>query len=259
MKKPFWFAALGAAASCLAAQASVAQVTEAGMGKIVPVELYVCNLVEGKGQADVDAVVAQWNAYMDEHEIDDYAAWLLTPYYYGTGQDFDMIWMGASKDGTSMGNGAHLWITEGGEVAAAFDEVMQCGVHVGLASSMYQSPPDNATPSSSIMTMSDCKMDEGTRYSDVRSAEIKWAKYRKEHGSKAGMWHWSPSFGGGDQDYDYKIVYAYPDFRELGKDWDMIANGGGRDVSSSLFDGLDDCDDERVYVARSVRAAQLRK
>ena len=259
MQKPNGLAALSAAACLFASQATLAQVSEESMGKVIPVELYTCSFHEGKGQNDLNAVIAQWNTFMDEHNVTDYAAWQLTPYYYGTGQDFDLIWMGASKDGNAMGNGTQLWITEGGEVAAAFNDVMHCDQHVGLASAMYQSPPDNATPGSSVMTMSDCTMNEGTRYSDVQSAEIKWAAFRKENGSQAGMWHWMPNFGGGDQDYDYKIVYAYPDFTELGSDWEMIANGGGRDVSNDLFGELDECDDERVYIATSVRASQLRK
>jgi hypothetical protein len=236
-----------------------AQVSEESMGKIVPVELYVCNFKEGKGQADFDAAAAEFNTFMDKRKAKGYAAWQLTPYYHGADQNFDLIWMGASSDGKTMGRDTHAYLTEGGDVAAGFAEVMDCPVHVGLASAMYQSPPKNDTPTSAIMTMSDCSMNEGTRYSDIRSGEIAWAAYRKENGSKAGMWHWYPDFGGGDQDFDYKIVYAYPDFQELGVDWEMVANGGGRAKSDSIFGDLDECDDARVYVARSIRAANLRK
>ena len=109
MKNLYRFATLPAAATLLASQVAVAQVTEDGMGKIVPVELFVCSFVEGKGPEDLNAVVAQWNEFMDDRKVNDYAAWLLTPYYYGTDQDFDVIWMGASKDGNAMGNGTHLF------------------------------------------------------------------------------------------------------------------------------------------------------
>ncbi|MDP5052310.1 MAG: hypothetical protein NWP69_00855 [Congregibacter sp.] len=259
MNKSHRGAALTAAVLVFSAQATFAQVTEDGMGKIVPVEMFVCNFVEGKGQADLDVVVKQWSDFMDDKKIRNYAAWQLTPYYYGGEQDFDMIWMGASSDGNAMGNATHEYVMNGGEIAAGFEEVIQCRAHVGLSSAMYQAPPDNSTPSSSVMTMSDCKMEKGTRYSDVRAAEVEWAAYRKDNGSKAGMWHWYPSFGGGDQDLDYKIVYAYPSFKELGSDWELIANGGGRVKSDDIFGDLDECDDARVYVARSIREAQLRK
>lgn len=259
MKKLNGIAVVTAAASLFATQASFAQVTEDSMGKMVPVEMFVCDYREGKGQEDLDAATAAWNQFMDDRKVKNYSAWQLTPYYYGAGQDFDMIWMGAATDGNAMGMGTHDYLMEGGDVAAGFAEVLECRAHIGLSSAMYQSPPQNNTPASGIMTMSDCSMNEGTRYSDVQAAEVEWAKYRKENGSLAGMYHWYPSFGGGDQDFDYKIVYAYPDFKSLGADWEMIANGGGRQKSQGLFADLDECDDERVYVARSIRAANLRK
>ena len=252
-------AAMTAAATLFASPATYAQVSEDGMGKIIPVELWVCTFNEGKGLEDLEAVNAQWNAFMDDQRLKDYGAWLLMPYYQGTNQDFDVIWMGAAKDGNAMGEGAHAWITEGGEVAAAFEEVMDCPVHVGLSSAMYKEPPRNDTPQDSIMTMSDCKMNEGTRYSDVRKAELEWAAYREDQGSEAGTWHWFPVYGGGDQDYDYKIMTAYPNFKEVGADWEQVANGGGRAKSQAIFGDLDECDDERVYVARNIRSVNLRK
>ncbi len=259
MKKLHRVAAFTAVVSLFATSATFAQVSEDGMGKVIPVELFACDFLDGKGPEDLNAVIAQWTEFMDDRKTDSYAAWLLTPYYYGMEQDFDVIWMGASTDGNAMGQGTHDWLTEGGEVAGGFAEVINCRAHIGLASAMYKSPPQNETPESSIITMMDCNMNEGTRYSDVRSAELEWAKYMTENGSEAGTWHWFPVFGGGDQDYDYKIVNAYRDFKLLGADWEQSANGGGREAANELFGDLDECDDARVYVARSVRAAQLRK
>ena len=123
---------------------------------------------------------------------------------------------------------------------------------------MYKAPPNNETPASSILTMMDCKMNEGTRYSDVKASEIKWAEYQTEAGSESGTWHWFPTFGGGDADYDYKVVTAHASFVEFGSDWEQFANGGGRDASTDIFNDIDECDDARVYVGKSVRSAQLR-
>ena len=78
-----------------------------------------------------------------------------------------------------------------------------------------------------------------------------------EAGSTAGTWHWFPAFGGGDAEYDYKVVNAYENFSELGKDWQHNANGGGREASADIFGDLDECDDARVYLAKSRRAAQI--
>ncbi len=238
--------------------AANAQVTMDSMGKVLPVELYACKYNDGQGPDDLDRVVGAWTRYADERNVNDYAAWTLVPYFYGQEQEFDFIWMGAYSDGNAMGRGEHQWLMEGGEIAAQFDAVADCYAHVGLGSAMYKSPPDNATPQSSILAMTDCKMHEETEYDDVRKAEIEWAGYMSDNGSTAGTWHWFPMYGGGDQDFDYKIVNAYADLAEFGKDWEQGANGGGREKSQSLFSELDSCNDARVYVATNRRAAQIR-
>lgn len=237
---------------------AVAQVSEDSMGKIIPAHLYACNFNDGQDASDLDDVIERWNRFMNEHEVDSYAAWTLVPYHFGPDQTFDIIWMGAYRDGNAMGAGTHIWLTEGGDLQDDFAEVLTCNAHVGFGSAMYKSPPDNATPGSSIISMSDCKLKDGMRYADVRAAEIKWAEYRTENGSTAGTWHWFPQYGGGDADFDYKILTTHADYNELGKDWERNANGGGREVSQGLFSDIDDCDDSRVYVATSRRAAQLR-
>jgi hypothetical protein len=258
MQQALRLAAVCAALSLSATSVSVAQVSEDGMGKVLPVELFACNFNDGKDMGDLERVNRRWNEWMDENNADYYAAWLLTPYFYGAEQDFDVVWMGAHTNGKVMGEDTHKWITEGGPVSDAFNDVISCSAHVGLSSAMYKAPSGQVTPASSIISMMDCEMNEGSRYSDVRSAEMKWAKYMTEQGSAAGTWHWFPVYGGGGQEYDYKVVTAYPSFVELGVDWEQFANGGGRAASMDIFDDVDECDDARVYVAKSVREAQLR-
>jgi len=237
---------------------AMAQVSEEGMGKVIPVELFACSYNDRQDAGDLDQVVARWNSWMDERNNDNYAAWTLTPYHYGPDQDFDVIWMGAYKDGNAMGAGTDQWFAEGGDVNEGFEEVLSCDAHLGLASSMYKAPPNNETPGTAIITMMDCELNEGHRYSDIKTAELAWAKHMTSSGSTAGTFHWAPVFGGGGAEYDYKVVNAYANYTELGADWERFANGGGREVSTETFADIDDCDDARVYIATSVRAAQLR-
>jgi hypothetical protein len=65
-------------------------------------------------------------------------------------------------------------------------------------------------------------------------------------------------YGGGDAEFDYKVVFAYPDFKQLGTDVEMILNGGGRQVSQSIFGDIDECDDARVYITKSIRTGKIR-
>lgn len=237
---------------------AVAQVSESGMGKVVPVELFACTYNNRQDADDLNSVITRWNRWMDQRNVDNYAAWTLTPYHFGPEQEFDLIWMGAYSDGNAMGAGTDLWFAENGGLADDFEEVITCGAHLLLASAMYKSPPNNETPGTAIITMMDCKLNEGHRYQDIKAAELKWAEHMTNSGSTAGTFHWSPVFGGGGADYDYKVVNAYANYTELGADWERFANGGGREASIDIFADIDDCDDARVYVATSVRAAQLR-
>ena len=77
------------------------------LDKFVPTELYACKYNEGQGSDDLDAVVGKWNAYMDESEADAYLAWTLTPQYFTDEQDFDVLWLGAWKDGNAMAINAY--------------------------------------------------------------------------------------------------------------------------------------------------------
>ena len=106
--------------------------------------------------------------------------------------------------------------------------------------------------------MMNCELNEGNRYSDIKKAEMQWAKYLTSNGSSAGYWHWFPAYGGGNSEFDYKVVFAYNNFTELGADFEHGANGGGREAGQENFADIDDCDDARIYLATSLRTAQLR-
>ena len=251
-------ACLAVAGLVLFSAPSFAQVSAEGMGKVVPVEMYACKFNEGKGRSDLAMVIDQWNEYADDSDMDDYAAWLLTPFFFTPEQDFDILWLGAYRDGNAMGSGLHNWISNGQELSAAFAEVVDCIAHVAYSSAMYKAPSGGNAPESGLISMMDCKLNEGHRYSDIKAAELKWADHLLESGSDAAFYHWRPMYGGGDADFDYKVVFAYPDFVQLGADVEMLLNGGGRQVSQSIFGDIDECDDARVYITKKVRAGKIR-
>lgn len=250
--------AFAVAGLLLAAAPGIAQVSADGMGKVVPVELYACTYLEGKGSGDLAKVIEQWNRFADNDDMDDYAAWLLTPFFYGPEQEFDLIWLGAFRDGNAMGAGLQNWITNGGEIAEAFGKAIDCSAHLAFSSAMYKAPAGNNPPDQGFISMMDCKLNEGQRYADIKAAELKWAQHLGETESKGAYYHWMPVWGGGDADFDYKVVFSYPSFEEIGADFERISNGGGREVSQEIFGDIDECDDARVYIAKSIRSAKIR-
>jgi len=251
-------AGMATVVTLLLAGPALAQVSEDGMGKVLPVEIYACTYNDGRDRADLDKVTRRWSSFMDDNGVDNYVAWILTPYHYTPSQEFDFLWLGAYEDGNAMGSVTNTWLTKGGDLQDAYDKVADCGAHVMLSSAMYKAPASTVTPTSGIITMMDCKLNEGHRYTDIKAAEIKWAEYMSSNGSKAGYWHWFPAFGGGDAEFDYKVVFAYADYMELGADFEHQANGGGREASRDVFGDIDECDDPRVYLSTVQRAAQIR-
>ena len=224
----------------------------------IPVDIFACTYNEGKGPADLDAVNVTWNAYMDDQKSDDYAAWTMTKHYANADQDFDVAWLGAHKNGTSMGEGADSWLANGTEVAAAYAEILTCDATGNYASRMYKAPPGGNIPGDGVLIFSNCSLKDGARYEDVAAATDTWAGILEEAGSPGAMYHWYPVFGTGEDDVDWKEVTAYSNHTELGKNYDRMGNGGLFLKKQALFSNLAKCDVARVYNVKNVRTAQIR-
>jgi hypothetical protein len=216
---------------------------------IVPVELYACKFHDGKGNADLDQWVAKWNTWVDGQDV-PYSAWTLTPFYYGSDQDFDFAWLGVSPDAATLGRAYDKYLAEG-SLEAAFAEFANCGAHGNFATMNFKEPPDDDSPNF-VLNFSDCKRKEGKSFDDIYPALKAWSAYRTEHGSKAGMWVMWPAFGGGNADFDFKIATSYPNYEALGEDYDQYGREGYK-KADELFSGLVDCDEARSYVATQRR------
>jgi hypothetical protein len=225
---------------------------------VIPVELFACSYNEQKGPDDLDKVIDNWNAWADRQGIDDYAAWTLTPYYFGQEQEFDVIWVGAGKDAVALGKAQDSYLSKNEGLEDQFNEVISCDAHTNMASLNYKAPPKGATPANSIMTFSDCKYKEGATFAALSAAMGDWSQHLSDAGSKAGIWHWYPMYGGGGEEFSFKWIEAFKNFAELGVDYESFGNGGGYATSGRLFGHLLSCDSSRAYLAQSRRFVQLR-
>jgi len=231
---------------------------EENANRVIPVELFACTYNDGKDAGDLDKAVDKWNKWADKNGIDDYAAWTMTPYYYGPEQEFDVIWLGAAKDAVALGKIQDAYNTENAGLRAAFAEVLSCDSHANFASLNYKAPPDGATPSNSVLTFSDCKYKEGASYSQLSAAMGEWSQHLSDTGSSSAIFHWYPAYGGGSEDFSFKWIEAYKNLTELGVDYESFGNGGGVVTNGKLLGHLIECDSSRAYLAKSRRFAQLR-
>ena len=225
---------------------------------IIPIELFTCTYNDRQGPDDLDKVIDKWNAWADMNGTDDYAAWTLTPYYFGPDQEFDMIWMGAGKTAVALGQAQDDYNANDEGLIDDFAEVLDCDSHSNFASVNYKAPPEGATPASSVLTFSDCKYREGATFSAVSAAMAQWSQHLSDEGSVAGVWHWYPAYGGGGEEFDFKWLQAHENLADLGADYDRYATGGGFRTRGRLLNHLIDCDSSRAYVAQSRRFVQLR-
>ena len=226
--------------------------------KVVPVEIWVCSYRDGQGPGDLDGVVAGWSDYMDDSDIDNYAAWTLTKWAYGPDQDFDFLWLGAWTDGNAMGSGMDVFSETGGmQHFGNFMRVADCGVHV-MAGSLNYKATEDGTPQNGLITFSNCTVSDDSSYPEVAAATREWAAALTDAGSEASIFHWFPIYGGGGDSPTYQAVTAYPNFTELGADVERMTNGEMFRQNNALFSGKVDCDTSRVYNAQVRRSAQLR-
>ena len=251
---------LSAAVVTLISAICVKAQDEDRMAKFVPTELFACDYREGKGPGDLDAVVDQWNAYMDEREADSYRALTLTRQFFSPEQNFEVLWLGAATDGNAYGQGRDDYHATGAESMAAFASVVDCNAHVGFASRAIKFPPnlDARPPENAVVTFTDCTIKEGATYDTVLEGLLAWGKTLDDNGSDAALYQWWPVYGGGDAEFDFKILGVYPSYASLGAEFDRVANDGLWRKRMELVGSQFDCNESRVYDATLRRDAQIR-
>ena len=226
--------------------------------KLVPVDLWACNLNDRRDMSDLDAWVQKFNAWADQQENDTYAAWTATPSYFGPDQDFDFLWLGAWIDANAMGQGWDLWNATNNGLMREFQSIVTCDTHANFASAAYRLPQGMDNSGTGILTVSDCKRKHGVPGSAVDQAMRKWVDILDEAGSQVALYHWYPVFGGGGAEFNYKEVSAYQNYAQLGADYERMGNGGLFRQGQALFDHLVECDEARVYNVQSRRFVNVR-
>lgn len=220
-----------------------------------PIEMFACRYNEGKGPADLDKAVDGWNAWADRHNLSDYSAWTLVPYYSGPEQEFDVLWLGGSQKAADLGRAQDLWLATGGKEIEGFNEAMTCNAHANYATLQFKKPPERENPGNVVVSFSDCNMSDGVVFEDLVPSLMQWAEYRESHGSTSGMWVLFPAYGGGAEDFDFKFVAAWQNLEEQGADYDEY-NESGWKKGNELFQGKVSCDSSRVYHATNRRMAE---
>jgi hypothetical protein len=219
------------------------------------VEIFACNFKNGKGMDDFLAVAKRWNAWADQNAIKDYTAIIMTPYYYSPDLTYDVLWLGATPNGTAMGMGDSKWLTTGKQVQAAFDQVAKCASHAAFSAVDVHRPPQQANPAEGVVLFRDCKVREGRTPGEAIAGTREWSEYMKGRGSDIFSAVLFPLAGQTDDyDYSYKAVYGFQSMDDYGKATDVYTSGGAQ-RGNELIGRIAQCNSPRVYLTNRIRQA----
>lgn len=217
------------------------------------IDSYLCNFNDGKGMADLNAVVAKWNKWMDKSKGVAYSAWVMVPVLTSVNMPIDVAWLGVWANGNDMGKGMQAWADENGGLADEFDKVMTCSEHSSAASVNIRPPAEGWPGKSGLALFSNCTVAEGKTVQDAMAANRAWSANLDSIGSKAGVWAFFPGAGQNNPTWNYKLVYSYPDYLAYGADWEAYTNGQSWAKAQQIFGGTVSCDSQRLYQSVTVR------
>lgn len=221
--------------------------------RFVPVETFTCNYRAGKGPADLDKVIGNWNQWMDDNGAEDYFAMTLTPHYFGE-NTFDVGWLGSWPSGEAMGRGTDTWMSKGSEIGQQFNEVLECNSHSNFATTELKSPGEGPAPDTLVLAFSDCTGPEDPeKWADLFNGVDAWSQYQTETGYHEGTWMMFPVYGSGDMEFDFKMVSGWDNHTQNGQDYQRYGDQQDWDKHGELVGGLMDCDVARVYDAKVLR------
>jgi hypothetical protein len=252
MKQSCTLLAIAATSAVIFATATAAQDNAPAPTPVV--EIFQCTY---RGNNDMDSlrtVTTRFNAWADRNNMTHYTAFTATPYAYSPELEADVLWLGGWPNGATMGADETVYMTQGREVAAAFDAVVDCSSH-SLYAEVVVSQPSGPPPQNSVAMFEDCTVHEGRTAGEAIAALGQWAEYTKGRDSNPFSALLFPLAGlGNDADYTFKLVTGFESMEAFGKGTDMYT-GGGFMRAEELFGRLLDCNSARVYTLDRVRLA----
>lgn len=228
----------------------VAAIAQEGTVKAAPVEFRACHYRDGKDAGDLDKVIERFRAYADENNF-NYAAWTMVPQYQ-TGVDYDVGWLGAWPSSSAFGISMERWMASGGELAASFDEVLDCSGRHEMALWVPVTAQES-TPEDGVLMIARCSLLEGKTTDEAYRAHIAFGNHMRGLGSMASSWLFYPTLGAGAIDYDYYHAMAFFRYSDLGAALDLYANGGGYAERARTVDKVASCMTPMVFDVESVR------
>ena len=234
---------------CAFAGAGLAVAQEEAPPNFVPVEVNACTYNERKDQDDFDRALGLMTEWMEENDSQPYAAIRLMPSYAGN-PEFDFVYFGFWPDGATMGRDISQYTASASDAIEAWNDAVDCSAEL-FGSLMLKDPGDD-TFDNFMLSVSDCSIADGRRNSDALDAISSWGGHRTGGGSSGGIWVWYPVQGGGDGDFDFKLLESHNDIVGYGNWWQYMVETESYNVRNELFEDLLNCDVARLYYGETI-------
>lgn len=226
---------------------NIATAQDGGPPQFRPVELWACSYRDGKDRDDMEDVYDD----LREGATDaPYAAWHLTPYFAGSlGAQIDFIYLGAWGSGAAMGPDVDSYLEN---VDSTWDETVDCQGLMFASNRVQATPEDNDGSGNFVLTVSDCSVEDGRTAAQAMGAMNRFNDYRVANGITIPTFVWFPVFGGGDAEFDFKLVNAFANVTGVGDWFQWSVDNAAYRVSGDLMDGLVSCDESRMYLGSTI-------
>lgn len=212
-----------------------------------PLEMWACSFKDRKDQDDIDAVYKM----ISKESSAPYGAWQMNPYMVGNRtENFDFIYIGAWSNGNVMG--ADIANLFSGQYAssAAWDQVVDCMASMYTGINIKPNPDEE--DDHYFISVSDCNAEDGVSNGQAVNGIRRYGDYLEENGQSVGMHVWFPVHGGGDADFDFKLLYVYGGPEAWGDAWQWRVNNRANQARRDYMDGVVSCDESRLYSTRTL-------
>ena len=126
--------------------------------------------------ADLTAVTARWNTWADRNNVNDYTAFIATPYLRSVDLPYDALVARRMAERYCDGRGEALYFSQGAEIEAGFDAVLDCPSHAQYAEVVINAP-QGPPPQNGIAVFRDCTVRDGRTVPEAITALQEWSKY----------------------------------------------------------------------------------
>ena len=216
-----------------------------GAPQFRPVEMWACSFRDGKDQGDLDKV---YEGLVEASGDTAYAAWHLDPYFAGNLVDsFDFLYLGAWADSSTMGGDVAGSTTTYAEANEDWNKALDCSGLMFASTMVQEIGGEPSGDGSFVLTVSDCNVAHGRTSAQAMGALNRFNDYRVANGSAVGTFVWFPVYGGGNAEFDFKLVHAYSGGQAMGDGLQWYVDNQAYNVSNAMMDGLLQCDEARMY------------